>query len=79
MSYLLGFEIFRISFCLKFETSNLLPECLNFLTLFSIILLIFCVWEVDSKHRIFKGLNFGIFRDQNVVDEKFTGIFQGLS
>ena len=38
-SYLLG-----LSFCLKFKTSNLLPKCLNFLTLFSIMLPLFSVY-----------------------------------
>ena len=32
------------------------------LTLFLIILPLFCVWKVDSKHGIFKGLNFGILK-----------------
>ena len=33
----------------------------DFLASFLVILPLFCVWKVDSKHRIFKGLNFGIF------------------
>ena len=33
----------------------------HFLTLLSTILPLFCVWEVDSKHGIFNGVNFGTF------------------
>ena len=48
----------------------------HFLTSFSVILPLFCVLEVDSKHVIFQGFKFLVsFRGQNVVDEKFTGIF----
>ena len=44
-----------------------------FLPLFSVILLF--VSAVGSKHKIFKGANFGTFRNQSVVNEKGGGIF----
>ena len=46
------------------------------LTLFSVIFPLSCAWEVDSKHGIFKGLNFGIFQGSKWLTKNWQVSFR---